>query len=90
MSAVVRTADSERSRRFMTVARSTGSRVLRPSETEKHPEEGQPEGQAKGVLKKGVIAFEELAEGQAEIVIEYRGQCYRLRTTRNGGLILNK
>jgi hemin uptake protein HemP len=36
------------------------------------------------------IRFEELAQGASEVLIGYRGQQYRLRTTRNGGLILNK
>ena len=34
--------------------------------------------------------FDQLAHGQAEIWIEFRGQTYRLRVTRNGKLILNK
>jgi hemin uptake protein HemP len=37
-----------------------------------------------------VVAFESMASGQREVVIEYRGQQYRLRATRNGKLILNK
>lgn len=37
-----------------------------------------------------VVAFEDLADQNREVVIEYRGQQYRLRTTRHGGLILNK
>jgi len=42
----------------------------------------QPEGR--------VVRFEELAERDQEVVIEFRGQRYRLRATRNGGLVLNK
>ncbi len=34
--------------------------------------------------------FETLAAGAQEVQIEHRGQKYRLRVTRNGGLILNK
>ncbi|MBL8817818.1 MAG: hemin uptake protein HemP [Planctomyces sp.] len=34
--------------------------------------------------------FETLAAGAQEVQIEHRGQKYRLRITRNGGLILNK
>jgi hemin uptake protein HemP len=37
-----------------------------------------------------IVAFESIASGQREVVIEYRGQQYRLRATRNGKLILNK
>ncbi len=37
-----------------------------------------------------VVSFEDLADQNREVVIEYRGQQYRLRTTRHGGLILNK
>lgn len=36
------------------------------------------------------VEFEELAKGNREVVIEYEGQDYRLRVTRNGKLILNK
>ena len=36
------------------------------------------------------ITFDSIAAGQKEVVIEYRGQQYRLRATRNGKLILNK
>ena len=40
--------------------------------------------------KKPVIAFEHLSGGGAEVLIEYQGQTYQLRTTRNGRLVLNK
>lgn len=36
------------------------------------------------------ITFEALAEGQTEVLIEFHGQVYRLRSTRNKKLILNK
>ena len=36
------------------------------------------------------VSFDALAGGANEVVIRHRGQEYRLRTTRNGGLILNK
>lgn len=36
------------------------------------------------------VSFEELANGQNEIGIDYNGQRYRLRVTKNGRLILNK
>lgn len=39
---------------------------------------------------RGPLAFDELSQGQAEVQIEYHGQVYRLRATRNGKLILNK
>jgi hemin uptake protein HemP len=34
--------------------------------------------------------FKALAKGSREIVIEYEGQLYRLRLTKNDRLILNK
>lgn len=36
------------------------------------------------------VAFDQLAQGQSEVLIEYQGQFYRLRSTRNGKLVLNK
>lgn len=36
------------------------------------------------------LVFEQLAQGRSEIIIEHQGQEYRLRSTRRGGLILNK
>ena len=37
-----------------------------------------------------LVAFESMARGRNEVMIEYQGQVYRLRATRNGKLILNK
>ena len=36
------------------------------------------------------VVFDDLADGQSELIIEHHGQKYRLRATRNGRLILNK
>ncbi len=36
------------------------------------------------------VSYEQLSGGAREVVIEFAGQFYRLRTTRNGKLILNK
>lgn len=36
------------------------------------------------------VTFDELAGGGREVLIQHLGQQYRLRTTRGGGLILNK
>ncbi|MDA0833664.1 MAG: hemin uptake protein HemP [Planctomycetota bacterium] len=36
------------------------------------------------------INFDEVAAGHSEVQVEFRGQIYRLRVTRNGKLILNK
>ncbi len=36
------------------------------------------------------LSFDVLAQGSKEVLIEHFGQIYRLRATRNGGLILNK
>jgi len=35
-------------------------------------------------------SFDQLSRGSNEVLIEHRGQLYRLRRTRNGKLILNK
>lgn len=37
-----------------------------------------------------VVSFNEIAGGTAEVIIEHEGQKYRLRSTRNGRLLLNK
>ncbi|MEX0724890.1 MAG: hemin uptake protein HemP [Planctomycetaceae bacterium] len=36
------------------------------------------------------IRFEEISGGHSEVQVEFRGQVYRLRVTKNGKLILNK
>lgn len=36
------------------------------------------------------IQFEEISGGCLEVQVEFRGQIYRLRVTKNGKLILNK
>lgn len=36
------------------------------------------------------VSFDSLADGQPEVLIEFRDHIYRLRVTRNGKLILNK
>jgi hemin uptake protein HemP len=36
------------------------------------------------------VRFDELSQGENEVVIEYQDQHYRLRVTKNGKLILNK
>lgn len=37
-----------------------------------------------------VLDFDSLARGAKVVCVTYRGQCYQLRATRNGKLILNK
>ena len=37
-----------------------------------------------------VLEFAVIAQGQNEVVIQHNGKEYRLKTTRNGGLILNR
>jgi len=37
-----------------------------------------------------VLQFDSICQGQSEVLIEFRGQQYRLRVTQNGKLILNK
>ncbi|HAD61463.1 MAG TPA: hemin uptake protein HemP [Planctomycetaceae bacterium] len=37
-----------------------------------------------------IVDFAEIARGQTEVIIQYKGKEYRLKTTRNGGLILNR
>ncbi len=46
------------------------------------------EGQSKAEAV--TVSFDRLANGAAEVVISHQGKEYRLRTTRNGGLILNR
>lgn len=36
------------------------------------------------------LSFEQFAQGKQEILIEFKGQIYRLRATKNDKLILNK
>lgn len=36
------------------------------------------------------IDFEQCAQGKSEVQVHFRGKIYRLKVTRNGGLILNK
>jgi hemin uptake protein HemP len=49
-----------------------------------------PTDRTGAVQKQEAVVFEELARGAKEVLIEHHGQTYRLRATRNGGLILNK
>ncbi|MEQ9409844.1 MAG: hemin uptake protein HemP [Fuerstiella sp.] len=58
------------------------------TQQEEQPEQSAPGDSARKLPRP--VSFEELAGGQAEVIIEHKGQQYRLRTTRNGGLILNK
>ena len=37
-----------------------------------------------------IVLFSEIAGRATEVIIEYEGQRYRLRATRNGRLLLNK
>jgi len=37
-----------------------------------------------------VLDFDSIARGAKVVCVTYRGQCYQLRSTRNGKLILNK
>lgn len=59
----------------------------RPSDK---PRSEQQSKDSKAVESPPEVAFEELAQGRKEVLIEHHGQVYRLRATRNGGLILNK
>lgn len=36
------------------------------------------------------IRWEDISRGASEVKIQFRGQTYRLRVTKNGKLILNK
>jgi len=42
-----------------------------------------------GVIPRA-IRFDELKQDSHEVLIEYRGQVYRLIATKNGRLVLNK
>jgi hemin uptake protein HemP len=55
-----------------------------PPKTSDLPPDGPPPA------KPVAIQFEAIAQGETEILIEYRDQRYRLRATKNGKLILNK
>jgi hemin uptake protein HemP len=57
-------------------------------EPEREPEPQNAESPGETGPKK--IAFETLAQGAKEVLIQHRGEIYRLRLTRNGKLILNK
>ena len=37
-----------------------------------------------------IISFDELSEGKQVVIIDFRGQHYRLRLTKAGRLVLNK
>ncbi len=60
-----------------------------PAGNEQHPSD-QPKPDSIHWEPAKKIQFETLAEGQTEVLIEYQGQLYRLRATRNKKLILNK
>jgi hemin uptake protein HemP len=57
----------------------------------REPNQGQGDQEPPpGTEQAHPLSFDDLAGGKKEVQIEYRGQIYRLRATRNGGLILNK
>lgn len=49
-----------------------------------------PVGHDPGDRATPVLDFEQICQGMPEVLIEFRGQRYRLRVTQNGKLILNK
>jgi hemin uptake protein HemP len=50
----------------------------------------QPDSGESADAKQPRFDFEQLAQGSHEVLIEFRGQTYRLRLTRHDKLILNK
>lgn len=52
--------------------------------------EGDNSASAADSQRSVVLEFSRISQGLREVVIEHNGQLYRLRATRNGGLILNK
>jgi hemin uptake protein HemP len=51
---------------------------------------GKPASQPQERATEKPVSFAQLAGGKAELAIEHEGQLYRLRTTKNGKLLLNK
>lgn len=41
-------------------------------------------------LRRKIIAFDELADGQNLVLIEFENRLYQLRRTKSGRLVLNK
>lgn len=69
----------------------TAAQVFMTSSTSQNPASRNPsDGKSEPSVQISVYQFEQLAAGAQEVLIEHRGQQYRLRVTRNGGLILNK
>jgi hemin uptake protein HemP len=60
------------------------------SSPDERPRSKQPSKDQTAAASPPEVAFDDLAHGSKEVLIEHRGQVYRLRATRNGGLILNK
>ncbi|MFO0807520.1 MAG: hemin uptake protein HemP [Gemmataceae bacterium] len=50
----------------------------------------RPEAQPPNASREDVIPAERLLAGRTELLIELRGEYYRLRMTRRGRLILTK
>jgi hemin uptake protein HemP len=57
---------------------------------EQDPAPSDANQESKPPPERKAVAFETLAQGAKEVLIQYGGQVYRLRLTRNGKLILNK
>jgi hemin uptake protein HemP len=60
------------------------------TEESSHRIRGKRDSSKAEVNPQPVVSFEEISGGASEILIAYEGQTYRLRTTRNGRLVLNK
>ncbi len=73
------------------IAQKSDTSIMNETNFEQNQEKSTPENapqEAPEFPKR--IAFEILSDGQTEVLIEFHGQIYRLRSTRNNKLILNK
>ncbi len=60
------------------------------ADREQLPHRPQAASPARAELDMLLVHFSDISGGSREVLIEHAGQRYRLRQTRNGGLILTK
>jgi len=63
--------------------------VAETNESEPAVPENQPQSPS-APRQQRTVTFDEIAGGSTEVVIKHAGQTYRLRSTKNGRLLLNK
>ena len=67
--------------------------ILKPlpmNESDAVPSRSLPGGSQQSDVSPELVQFEALAQGKSELLIEYKGQTYLLKVTKNGKLLLNK